>query len=180
MRIQTKSTAGAIIAAVILSLSLSSPAMADESEIAQMGIGHTDVSELNIVGIEPQTTGETTGTELVLAEGTVTAEEPLDFARTTNPACEGRIDYYRMIDDEGRTYCFAYAGTISRGGTAPWLDIRYLCPGNNQGRVYYKRSIASGDNNFYYSTWRGKETNFNTCYDFGANTYATVTSVQIR
>lgn len=65
-----------------------------------------------------------------------------------------------MIDIRGNQQCFANAGvyTLTSGY---WVDTKYLCPGNNQGRTKYLNGTVNT-----WSVWRGPESNWNTCYAF--------------
>ena len=78
----------------------------------------------------------------------------------TNPSCGGRIDFYRIIDTSGYQRCFANSGTWTLT-SGYWVNIKYLCPGNNNGRTKYWTGSVN-----YWSVWRGPETNWNTCYAF--------------
>ena len=90
---------------------------------------------------------------------------------TTNPPCEGRNDYYRIISSSGLQRCFAWAGTYELS-SGYWTQTQYLCPGNNRGRTKY---VAGSYN--YWSVWRGPESDFTTCYEF--NTPVAAFAVQI-
>lgn len=125
-----------------------------------VGSGYIDVSTLSIAGTINPATGEITA---------VTPYSPAPLKptaghaspQTTMPACQGRKDYYRIIDTSGYQRCFAYSGTYALS-SGYWTQIQYLCPGNNRGRTEY----VNGSTNTW-SVWRGAETNFDTCYSFG-------------
>lgn len=88
----------------------------------------------------------------------------------TVPApCGTRLDWYRVIDWSGNTYCFSNAGNRF---VNIW-NVRSLCPGNNTGRVMYQ-----ADNTMYNSVWRSGHSNWSQCYHFSFG--PTVHKIEIR
>jgi len=88
----------------------------------------------------------------------------------TVPApCGTRLDWYRVIDWSGNTYCFSNAGNRF----VHIYNVRSLCPGNNTGRVMYQ-----ADNTMYNSVWRSGHSNWSQCYHFTFG--PTVHKIEIR
>lgn len=133
-----------------------------------VGTGWTDVRTLKIIGkISPSNS--------VLAPVQVSepllpspAPESTELSTQTNEvACGGRLDYYRMIDWNGNTFCYANPGSAYVWKT----QIQYLCPGNNNGYVYYNFNGGAWAT-LYQSTVRYKTGNWNECFMFdGATAY---------
>jgi len=128
---------------------------------ALVGTGRTDVSTLKIVGTIDPATGKITDTP---AHAVSSAPSGATVSpQITQPACNGRIDFYRLVSPStGATYCFANSGTATLP-SGYWPQIMLLCPGNNVGRTEY----YYGDTD-YWSLWRGKMADNNSCYSFDA------------
>lgn len=89
-------------------------------------------------------------------------------------ACNGRIDYYRLITTSNTAHCFANSGF-----TSSWPHINSVkgqCPGANKGRFNY---YHSGAREWRWSAWRGPTSNHRTCYWFANNENFAVGHVQI-
>lgn len=127
---------------------------------AVVGSGYIDVSTLTIAGTIDKATGQITAVT-PYSPAPITPSAGHVTPRTTMEPCQGRKDYYRIIDTSGFQRCFAYSGTYALS-SGYWTQIQYLCPGNNRGRTEY----VNGSTNTW-SVWRGAETNFDTCYSFG-------------
>jgi hypothetical protein len=123
------------------------------------GSGHIDVSSLTIVGKIDPATGKIT--DVTPYHPAPIAESSGGALQITSPDCDGRIDFYRIVDSSGNQLCFANSGTWTRAD-GYWANILYLCPGNNEGRTEW----VNGSTNTW-SVWRGPESDYNTCYSFG-------------
>lgn len=94
----------------------------------------------------------------------------------STPACNGRIDFYRLVTTSNRWYCFANAGITSGWGTGYWNDIKGHCPGANRGRMHY---YHSGYGIWAWTVWRGPVSDHRTCYWFSDNQNFAVATVHI-
>jgi len=120
-------------------------------------VGYTDVSTLKIVGVI--TPANSTVAPPALSTPQPGAPVPQAVAATVNTNCGTRIDWYRVVATNGVTYCYSNAGDL--GVYLP--NIKYLCPGNNNGYVSYR---IPGNPTHYNSTYRTPPADFNTCYAF--------------
>lgn len=151
------------------------PASTDDASIVQaptVKYGWVDPSSLNLVAVEPEGTPVTADDVATLIQTGPSIGKPGISPRTNQTNCGTNKSFYRWVYEDGRVICFANAGEAY---TSPGIwGIRYLCPGNNQGRTLYQ----SGTGSNFWSLWRGSESNYDTCYDFGG--LVTAKGVQIR
>ncbi|WP_139368797.1 type IV pilin N-terminal domain-containing protein [Agreia bicolorata] len=144
----------------------SNPAVSPNSTGTQLvGGEYTDVSKLTIVGTINPATGQITDVTphhpAPLSSTPPSAPEAGQASlQTTQPDCDGRTDFYRIIDTDGYTRCFANSGSLALD-SGYWSNIILLCPGNNEGRTEW----VDGSTNTW-SLWRGPEADYNTCYSF--------------
>ena len=54
---------------------------------------------------------------------------------TTNPPCQARTDFYRLISTTGQ-FCFANKGMLS----VYIQNVQEICAGDNTGRILYDNS----------------------------------------
>lgn len=94
----------------------------------------------------------------------------------STPACNGRIDFYRLVTTSNRWYCFANAGITSGWGTGYWNDIKGHCPGANRGRMHYYHSRYGI---WAWTVWRGPVSDHRTCFWFSDNQNFAVATVHI-
>jgi len=93
-------------------------------------------------------------------EGEWVVEEEVGITPFINPVnCGSRKDWYRTITSSNVAFCYANSGTMD----VLTKNVKKLCPGANRGRVMYMHNALR-----YWTTWRGKVTNYNTCYSFDA------------
>ena|ERR1700712_2160111 len=121
------SFAAVALAAVAL---IASPvaAQAAESEVSGpelAGTGYTDISTLDVVGWVDPEPGQAPPLRHPARQANLPRTEPI--------ACGGRIDFYRIIDMNGKTSCYQKAG--ERAVSPSILLARYVCPGDNAGQV---------------------------------------------
>lgn len=138
--------------------SINAPSVDPTSGI--VGTGWTDLSTITIVGTIDPKTGKVTDTPphpLSTPSGTGVIQPMI-----TNPPCNGRTDFYRIIDSSGYTRCFANSGTWTLADSY-WTNITTLCPGNNRGRTEWLNGVTNT-----WSVWRGPESNYNYCYSFSS------------
>ena len=136
----------------------SAPAASTGVEL--VGTGYTDLSSLHIVGTINPVTGQITSTPTPTPTPAAKPSPLVVTPQIHQPACNGRIDYYRIIDDSGYTRCFASSGVYMLSSSY-WSNIQTLCPGNNRGRTEY----VNGSTNTW-SVWRDPTGDYTSCYSF--------------
>ncbi|MCU1529188.1 MAG: hypothetical protein JWP75_2951 [Frondihabitans sp.] len=151
---------------VLLAPLVAVPANAAE-QTQLIGSGWTDPSTLEVVDwVDP-------GAE---KEPPPRHPDPISVpARTVAATCSGRKDFYRVIDWNGKTFCFSNKGEIYPNSI---YSAKYLCPGNNVGSSYYRQR---SNGSYQWSLWRDGHSNWNQCYQFsGPSPAPEVVGVRIK
>lgn len=90
-------------------------------------------------------------------------------------ACNGRLDYYRLVTTSNAWNCFRNKGSYSKTA-GYWNNIKGQCPGNNTGRFHY---YHSGLNGWAWTKKRVGTSDHSKCYWFEKNQSFAVATIEI-